>query len=221
MVDSLLQFIAPHYCYGCAKPGTLLCSDCKYDITDEANDACIVCTLPTSVGICPRCHTSYDRAWLVGERDGALRQLIDELKFRRVRAASQSLSDLLAARLPVLPTNCVIVPVPTIGSHIRVRGYDQVQLIAKGVGKRRKLPVQSLVIRRHSAVQLGASKRLRLKQMSTAFACVSPVDPDMTYLLIDDVVTTNATLRYCAQALRDGGATQVWVAALARQPLDK
>ncbi len=221
MIDRLMQIIAPHYCYNCAKVGSVLCLDCKYDITEDGVDACIVCLSPSPVGICKTCRTSFSRAWFVGERQESLREVIDALKFKRVKSSATALAELLDMRLPELPQATVIVPVPTIRSHVRKRGYDQVELIAERLGNLRSLPVAAIVERQHSKVQLGKSKRERMQQMSTAFRCTVPINPQATYLIIDDVVTTGATLRYCAEALVQSGATQVWVAAVARQPLDK
>lgn len=60
-----------------------------------------------------------------------------------------------------------------------------------------------------------------MEQAKGAFTCKASLDTDVPYLLIDDIVTTNSTLRYAAQALKGGGASQVWVAVVAHQPLDK
>ena len=221
MVERLLQIIAPHYCYGCAKVGSILCANCKYDIADESNDVCIVCLVPTSVGVCISCRKSYSRAWFVGERHDVLRQVIDGFKFERVKSASRELADLLDSRLPSLPPQCVLVPVPTVTSHIRQRGYDHTLLIARHLGKARGLLVKQLLSRHHSEVQRGKSKQERFAHMSTAFGCKDTLDSAKVYIVIDDVVTTGATLRYAAEALVRAGAGDVWVAAVARQPLDK
>jgi ComF family protein len=196
-----MQIIAPHYCYSCAKVGSVLCLDCKYDINEDSFDACIICLVPSSVGICKTCRTSFSRAWFVGERQESLREVIDDLKFKRVKCSATSLAELLDMRLPELPQTTVIVPVPTIRSHVRKRGYDQVALIAEQLASLRSLPVTSIIERHHSNVQLGKSKRERMQQMSTAFRCTALVNSRTTYLIIDDVVTTSATLRYCAEAL--------------------
>ena len=216
-----MQTIAPHYCYGCAKVGSVLCLECKYDIKEVATDGCIVCQTPARLGICNACRTTYDRAWYVGDRDGTLRKLIDAYKFERVKDASEAFASLLGDHMPVLPATTIVVPVPTIAPHIRQRGYDHTLLIAKQFAKRRSAHVDTSLSRIGKNVQLGKSKRARFSQARASFECKKPLSPDATYLLIDDIVTTNATLQACAAAMRSAGAREVWVAVLARQPLDK
>lgn len=147
--------------------------------------------------------------------------VIDGLKFNHVKAAAGTLAELLDSHMPVLPLGTVIVPVPTIPPHIRVRGYDHTLLIAKELAKRRKLELGQYLKRLNYGVQRGKSKNERLEQARLAFTCPSKLDGAPAYLLIDDVVTTNATLRYAAEALGAAGAKTVWVGVVARQPLKK
>ena len=147
--------------------------------------------------------------------------VIDGLKFDHVKAAADTLAELLDNRLPILPPDTVIVPVPTVASHIRQRGYDHTLLIAKSFAKRRSLPLKQSLVRSNRSVQRGKSKKERLEQARTAFSCPAKLDDTPAYLLIDDVVTTNATLRYAAEVLMAAGAKTVWVGVAARQPLDK
>jgi len=218
MIDKALQIIAPHYCYGCAKIGSVLCANCKYDIVDETLSACVVCETPSAEGICSACQTTYSKAWCVGDRRGALMAAIDGLKFNHVKAAAQALAELLDSHLPVLPPDTVVVPVPTIPSHVRVRGYDHTLLIAKEFAKLRGLKLHQHLKRLNHGVQRGKSKKERLEQARTAFTCPSELNEVPAYLLVDDVVTTNATLRYAAGALVAAGAKTVWVGVVARQP---
>lgn len=221
MFDRLLKIVAPHHCFECGKSGSLLCPNCKYDIVNDGYVGCIVCTKPAIEGICADCRTSYNKAWCVGDRTGSLLQLIDAYKFERAKAASRDLADLLDGTLPILPTNTVVVAVPTVRNHIRVRGYDHALLLARLFASKRKLRVGTLLEHRGTSSQRGLNKKQRHKLAAQSYVCKKVLDSSVPYLLIDDVVTTNATLRYAAQALRDAGATEVWVAVIARQPLDK
>jgi ComF family protein len=221
MINKLMQIVAPHYCYSCAKVGSPLCSVCKYDISDEAVDACIVCQVPSPVGICLVCRSSYQQAWYVGDRTDALLRLVNAYKFERVKDAGVSLAELLASRLPQLPASTIIVPVPTISAHIRRRGYDHTLLVAQHVARMKNCTASPLLERIGSTVQLGNDKRTRVMQAQRSFRCKQTLSPDVLYLLIDDITTTGATLEACAAALVGSGAVDVRVAVIARQPLDK
>ena len=221
MIDELLAIIAPHHCYLCGETGPILCQSCKYDIASDAQTGCIVCGSATENGICSSCRTSYEKAWCVGERIDELERLLDDYKFERVRAAHVVLADLLHLVLPVLPSNTIIVPVPTIAPHIRQRGYDHTVLIAKRLAKLRDLPCRHLLKHNGVSTQRGANRKTRIAQAKQAYRVYSDIDRSINYLLVDDIVTTGATLQYAAKTLKDAGATDVWVAAIARQPLDK
>lgn len=221
MIDKTLAFVAPHHCYSCQKTGPVLCDSCKYDIVDDAQNICIVCGAANEQGICTRCGTFYEKAWQIGERDGVLLKLIDDYKFERVRAAGDIAADLLHDRLPILPDNTIVVPVPTISAHIRQRGYDHTAIIAKRFAKLRKLPHRQLLLRKSDTHQRGSDRKTRFAQAESAFSAGKKLDKTAHYLVVDDILTTGATLQFAAKALKGAGATSVWVAILARQPLDK
>ena len=157
----------------------------------------------------------------MAERSDAMKRLIDAYKFNRVKAAHIPLTDMLCEVVPVLYENTVVVPVPTVASHIRQRGYDHTYLLSRRLALKKQVNVSSVLRRNHSHVQRGASKLQRRKQAESAFKCIAQLDGRIPYVLVDDIVTTGATLQYAAQALRDAGAVNVHVVVLARQPLDK
>lgn len=222
MLEILADIISPHYCVSCGQIGQLLCDYCKYDIASEHDERCVVCKqLATGEGICGDCRpkTTYTRAWAVCERDAVVTRLIDSYKSDCSRSALVACVDLLDAALPVLPSDVVVLPVPTIRAHIRQRGYAHAELIARGLARRRGLAYQQLVSRAASHVQRGSTRAERLLQASESYTCDTVLDGGL-YLVVDDVVTTGATLEYMAQSLRDSGADAVWVAVVARQPTE-
>jgi ComF family protein len=220
MIDKLLSNLAPHLCYGCGKIGTLLCDNCKYNITVERFLCCILCGGGINTnGICHKCFVPFSRAWCVGERTDVLRNLLSAYKFERVRAACEPLSALLADATPQLPSDCLIVPIPTIAPHIRRRGYDHTLLLAREFAKRKGVTAKQLLVRRTKTIQTGSSRKDRYRQAMDAFEIKRPVRGG-TFVLVDDVLTTGATLTAAAKLLRENGADVVWVAILARQPLD-
>ena len=171
-------------------------------------------------GVCEHCKPLFSRAVCVGERTDDLRRLIDAYKFENVKAAHQVLAELLSMKMGILPSFVTIVPIPTSSRHIRQRGYDHTLLIAKKLAKLQNAPINNhLLMRVTNTQQRNTSKKQRRSQAKEAFKVRSRLNGG-TYLLIDDVVTTGATLHYCTKALLDAGANEVWAAVVARQPFD-
>lgn len=221
MLDGLLSILAPHYCRSCGEVGAVLCENCKYNISSEDYRACFSCGVSVNYnGICDSCCLPYGRQWCVGERSEALKAVINGYKFYRMKSAATPLAALLDERLPLLPASTVIVPVPTVAGHVRQRGYDHALLLARQVARARGLSLERPLRRRTATTQRGADKATREAQAKTTFVVRGPLTQDVPYLLVDDVTTTGATLYYGAKALREAGASEVWVAAIARQPLD-
>jgi len=220
MIDKMLSLVAPHPCSGCGKVGSLLCDDCKSDIISHPFIGCIVCDGPSYNGVCRKHHLPYKKAWVVGERRDTLQRLISSFKFQNAKEGAAVLATLLDERLPHLPENTVVVPIPTIAPHVRQRGYDHTRLIAKQFAKRRHLDWEPLIQRKDKSIQKNAGRLLRKRQATKAFYIKGAVDPRTHYLVVDDVITTGATLEYASQLLKDAGATSIWVGAIARQPLD-
>ena len=221
MIDTLLSIVAPHHCCGCGKSGSLLCPNCKYNITSETKNVCLACGRPSfRPGVCNTCKVPYSQAWFVGERKDVLQRLVGLYKFERAKSADKDLAGLLDDILPQLPENTMIVPIPTVPAHVRERGYDHTLLLAKRLGRIRRLPVAKILVRNTNTMQRHATAAARGLQAKIAFRVVGKVDENINYLIVDDVVTTGATVRYAAKVLKDAGATQVWVAVLARQTLD-
>ncbi len=222
MLDTLLSFIVPHHCCGCSELGTLLCDNCKYDIISEPFMACVACGTKIAGlnGLCDTCRPPYQRAWCVADRRDHLQRLIGNFKFTNARAAYRPLADLLQDRLPELPESTIIVPIPTVSSHIRQRGYDHMALVASQLARQRNLPMKQLLERATHTTQRGSTARQRVTQAKAAFHCPGGLNPNAIYLLVDDVITSGATVKYAAKVLRDAGAETVWVASISHQPLD-
>ncbi len=220
MFDKILQIIAPHHCYSCQKVGAILCDSCVYNIANEAENQCIECRKPSRVGICMSCQAPYSKAWITGVREDELARVIGDFKWARVYQAHESLGELLHNSLPSLPDNTIVVPIPTIAHHKRIRGYDHAYLLAKYFADQRKLPLKTSLKRKDNSIQHTANKQQRKHQAESAFSCTSQLRSDVPYLIIDDIVTTGSTIKAATRVLKGAGANEVWVAAIARQPLN-
>jgi ComF family protein len=142
------------------------------------------------------------------------------LKYHAARNLGRALGLLLAAQLPLDNRVDALVPVPLHPSRLRHRGYNQAAEIARVVARERALP---LVLRgiervRHGPAQSGQMAAQRRASMVAAFA-VRGIPRGATIAIVDDVITTGATVNALAAALLEGGAGSVQAWAVARTPL--
>lgn len=131
------------------------------------------------------------------------------------------LAELLDERLPELPRDTHIVPIPTAPRNIRRRGYDHMLLIARALARCRNMPVTPLLVRRNNVTQhFAPDAKARRQYVTKEFFALSRrfvVDPRANYLFIDDIFTSGATLGEAAKLLRQAGAKQIDIAIIARQ----
>lgn len=158
-------------------------------------------------------------AWAVGERTEVLERIINDYKFESRREAATALAQLLDATLPALPDDTIVTWVPTAHPHIRARGFDHAALLARRFAKLRHLQARPLLKRSHSRSQHELSRMEREKAAKQAFSLIEQKNPiGSPVLLVDDVLTTGATLRACIEKLREADIA-VYVAVIGRQLL--
>jgi len=155
---------------------------------------------------------------VAGEYAAPLSTAITRFKYERRPELSRTLAPLLLGRVQLLtlPVDAVLVPVPLHPRRLATRGYNQAALLAQELARRCRWACEPRLLRRarETEKQVGKSRTLRLTNARGAFE-PRRLGPARV-MLIDDVVTTGSTVRACAQALADGGATLVAIAALAR-----
>ncbi len=148
--------------------------------------------------------------------EGAGRQLVTQFKYRNHRAALSPLARGLATLVGEGGTAAidVVTWVPTSRSRRRVRGFDQAELLARRTARVLGRPCRATLVRGDGPAQTGLDRVAR--QRAPAFAGRGRLTG--TVLLVDDVVTTGATVRAASFALRAAGAEHVVVVAVARTP---
>ena len=213
---SLLDLIAPHSCRGCGSIGTALCSRCKNYIISSHVALCPNCKTPTPNAKCPNC-ANLPLTYIVGERQNLIGSLVHDYKYNSIRALAKPLAEMLDAILPPLEGHTLIVPLPTIGKHIRLRGLDHTLLIAKHLSRIRNYKYQQILTRARDTVQVGSNHRTRTTQAHNAYAIDNHFHPDpkTTYLLLDDVWTTGASMLSANKKLQDAGVNHTVIAILA------
>ena len=222
-VSALLDSLYPPRCVACGHWGEWLCTACIDGIPSILPPICRQCGRPLSLpGICRDCEQKTSQLFgmrSVSPHAPPLREAIHALKYEGVRVLSGPLGDVLAsywwrASLPVH----VIVPVPLHKARLRQRGYNQSLLLARSLGERIGIPLEedALVRERDTRSQIGLSREERWTNVWGAFRCRFGGLRGANVLLIDDVLTTGATLEASSAALLEAGVRGVWSLTLTR-----
>jgi ComF family protein len=213
----LLEVLLPSSCAGCGRFGHLVCGDCLAGFRPPGN--------PDDR------FTAADAGLLVGEalelaaaafaHGGSLRRALQRLKYGGSGQIAVPLARAAAPALEALTRICgplPLVPVPVHAARRRQRGYNQAALIARELGAELGLPVMDLLERRRATVrQHGLGKSARLYNLRGAFALRRGAATPRGVILVDDILTTSATLESCAGVLRAAGAASVYGFAIARE----
>jgi ComF family protein len=239
VAGALLNFLYPPRCASCgarvpAQVGARVCERCARRATESTGTHCSICGGPASAGLrepitCPRCleaRPSYRRAYSItryratsDDEPGSVAALIRRHKYGFDQAAGRALAEFIG-ELPVSRADYdLIVPVPLHLRRLIWRGYNQAAMLADAISQRINLPVESscLVRVRFTAPQTARSRPQRRRNMSRAFAVRNRERvTGKRILLVDDVMTTGATLDECSRVLMSAGAKVVDAFTLAR-----
>jgi len=183
-------------CAGCGEPGVDLCRRCRFTLIAAP-------PITTATGIVAATQFS-----------GLGRELVVGLKYRNRRRLAMHLAEQLSRRLDSTQID-VITWAPTTRSHVRKRGYDQAELLARALGALWRKPCRRMLFRHHGPSQTGRNRAERLHGPDFGSR---PMRRPPRVLVIDDVVTTGATLFAARDALLAAGAASVVLAAVAATP---
>ena len=218
-----LDLVFTPKCGGCNQLGSRLCAECWSSFQRLGPAVCAECGYP--LGPTGVCASGLQRAApLMGLRSavrfaGPLRQALHRLKYKRDIILADSLARELARAWQVyaLPA-WTVLPVPLSAEGWQARGYNQAALLARGFADLARLPYQTegLTRIRHTPSQVGLPAAARRVNVQGAFQANPARVSGRSFILVDDICTTGATLAACAEALRLAGAAAIWGLTLGR-----
>jgi predicted amidophosphoribosyltransferase len=155
-----------------------------------------------------------DRAWSSAAHEGVARDLVAALKFRRLLPVAALMAERIEWLAPAHLLSGAIVPVPPAALRLRHRGFDPTGELAAALAALLDAPLEPCLVRRGGGRQVGRRRADRIAHPPRIQTrCTAP----RSVLLVDDVLTTGATLTACAQALRAAGAARIVAITFARR----
>jgi len=203
-LHALATALLPALCAACGRScrqGTTLCTRCSR-------------RLAAAEPLAGHGAPGLDRAWSSASHEGVARDLVAALKFRRLLPVAGLMAERIGWLAPSSLLSGTIVPVPTAPLRSLGRGFDPATEIATALAELTGLPLRSCLTRRGGGRQVGRRRAQRVGHPPRIEAC-GPAPRSV--LLVDDVLTTGATLSACAGALRAAGAVRVAAGTFTRR----
>ena len=199
-----------------------ICTGCWDSIRPYEGPRCDKCGIPLdsdssmTCGECIKDEPAYRSVRSFGLYRGPLRKSINLLKYHNTKRLSKPLSEIILSM--DIPRADAVIPVPLYKDRLRQREFNQSALLAKYTAKNTgmSLLVDCLIKLKDTRPQVGLTSRERRRNMKNAFG-VEKKDliKGKDILLVDDVITTGATVRECSRVLKKAGAGNIYVMALA------
>lgn len=217
-----LDLLFPPRCALCGRAGVMLCGACVSALPAADGPRCGRCWMPTGLrSLCRHCRETppaFASARAAFVMDAGARTLAHLLKYEDMTALAAPMAELIA-RTVTLPAADVVVPVPLHAGRARSRGYNQALALARPLAQIAGLPLDERAARRIRATAPLAKtmhREERRRIVGGAFRADARHVSGRALLLVDDVMTTGATLDACATALREAGARSVVCVTWAR-----
>lgn len=220
LMELTVGWLTPLDCLSCGSEGSVLCEACSTTEIIAYGQHCFGCgSLSENGRTCPKCRRlgAPRYVWISTTYEGVAKKLINSYKFAGTRLAAEKIAQLMADTLSdfnrqsdLTRLDYLLVPVPTATSRRRRRSFDHARLLAKHLGSKTNMKLIDALGRLGQSRQVGARREVRLKQLNESYWVRLPyLINGRNILLIDDVVTTGASLSAAGRVLRQAGAKRV------------
>lgn len=229
-MEGVLGVFFPSVCPVCKKPSDELatspiCGACWTNMSRLPANVCSVCAKPLEVeGItkCGDCYAEkpfYSTVRAYAQFNGAMKEAVHLFKFSGVRRLARPIAELF--KTINIPEADLIVPVPLTKKRLTERGFNQSLLLAKALSDFTKIPLSydTLLKVKETPHQTALTEMDRMRSLKNAFVSSVSVK-GKSIAVVDDVMTTGATLNECAKALVNAGARNVFGIVAARTVLE-
>jgi len=220
-LTALADLFYPERCVGCeGRASDVLCRTCLEALPGVGSPVCGRCGLPTAFAtfVCEECKNvdfGFESARAPLKYDGVGKKIVHALKYRGYKRVVQKLAVPLMLQVIVDGRFDAVVPVPLHRSRLRKRGFNQAELLARGVAGEIKATVSdTLEVVRSTRDQVELTAAQRRANVAGAYTAKEPLRGKI--LLVDDVFTTGATMSACAKTLVRAGASEVHALSLCR-----
>lgn len=218
VIETIVKMLTPNFCMICNEQNYVICPNCEYEKLEEIFPTCYVCKARSDdFSTCRKCRRARARPiclWPITKFRGEAKRLVYKMKFDSKRDGARYIGSRLNEVVPWVDFN-VVTYVPSSPKRVRERGYDHTRLIAKQFSSLRKLEYAKLLSRKNNSRQLGQSKTKRYLQAKESYEATPKARNYKKVLLIDDVVSTGATIEACTSLLKKAGVSEVYVACFA------
>ena len=212
----------------------LWCTTCHSELCGDLIDRCYTCAATVHPSNpygnhCPLCNdlnVRFERAISIGDYRGKLQELVIQLKREKSDALAVQLGRLIAEQMDKFDVPAdrqdsidYLAPIPTHWTRRLKRGFHASAVIAEGVSQRTGIPTKTNLLRCNKSTEKQGtlSNTARFDNMRGAFKVSKTIDlENKSVMIVDDVMTSGATINAAASALKQAGAAKIWVGIAAR-----